>query len=69
LLGSAEVALNTSGTATASVLYGPYGTARYTNGAMPTDYVFTGLHGDTTISRRHGKRAYVGIRPRSAAMI
>jgi RHS repeat-associated protein len=48
LLGSAEVALTTSGTATASVLYGPYGTARYTNGAMPTDYVFTGQHGDAT---------------------
>ncbi len=40
LLGSAEVALNSSGSETASVLYGPYGTTRYTNGAMPADYAF-----------------------------
>lgn len=45
-LGSADVALNASGSATASVIYAPYGTARYSNGTMPTDYGFTGQHSD-----------------------
>ncbi len=48
LLCSAEVALNTSGTATASVQYGLYDSVRSTNGAMPADDVFTGQHGDAT---------------------
>jgi RHS repeat-associated protein len=59
LLGSAEVALNTSGAATASVLHGPYGTARSTNGAMPTDEVLTGQHGDATTGLDdYGTRCY-----------
>jgi RHS repeat-associated protein len=45
-LGSADVALNASGSATASVLYAPYGGARYSSGTMPTDYGFTGQHSD-----------------------
>lgn len=46
-LGSADVALNGSGSATASVLYAPYGTARYSSGTMPTDRGFTGQIGDS----------------------
>jgi RHS repeat-associated protein len=46
-LGSADVALNASGSLTASVLYYPYGGARYTSGTMPTDYGFTGQHSDS----------------------
>jgi len=45
-LGSANVALNASGSATASTLYAPYGGARYSSGTMPTDYGFTGQHSD-----------------------
>jgi RHS repeat-associated protein len=48
LLGSATVALNTSGTPTASQLYAPYGGARYSNGTMPTDYGFTGQRADAS---------------------
>ncbi len=46
-LGSASVALNTSGSATASTLYAPYGGVRYGSGTMPTDYGFTGQHSDS----------------------
>ncbi len=49
-LGSAEVALNSSGSETASILYGPYGQARYTNGSMPGSYGFTGQHDDTALT-------------------
>lgn len=46
-LGSATMALaNGTATATASTLFTPYGSARYANGTMPTDYGFTGQHGD-----------------------
>ena len=45
-LGSAMVALNASGSATASLLYAPYGGTRYSSGTMPTDYGFTGQHAD-----------------------
>ena len=47
LLGSAEVALNTTGSATASVLYDAYGQARYASGTMPGSYGYTGQHDDT----------------------
>jgi RHS repeat-associated protein len=49
LLGSATVALDGSGTGlpTASQLYAPYGGVRYSNGAMPTDYGFTGQRADS----------------------
>ena len=50
LLGSAEVALNSSGSETASILYGPYGQARYTNGSMPGSYGYTGQHDDTALT-------------------
>ncbi len=46
LLGSASVALDGSGTPTASQLYAPYGGTRYANGVMPTDYGFTGQRAD-----------------------
>jgi RHS repeat-associated protein len=45
-LGSANITLSSSGTATASMLYSPYGSARYSSGTMPTDYGFTGQHAD-----------------------
>jgi RHS repeat-associated protein len=46
-LGSPAVALSSStATSTASVLYDPYGNVRYSSGTMPTDYGFTGQHGD-----------------------
>src|SRR6185437_15023083 len=47
LLGSATVALDGSGIPTASQLYAPYGTTRYSNGVMPTDYGFTGQRADS----------------------
>lgn len=46
-LGSANVALNASGSATASALYQPYGFVRYSSGTMPTDYGFSGQHADS----------------------
>jgi len=47
-LGSATVALDGSGTPIASQLYAPYGSTRYSNGAMPTDYGFTGQYADAS---------------------
>jgi RHS repeat-associated protein len=47
-VGSASVALDGSGLPTASQLYAPYGGMRYQNGAMPTDYGFTGQRNDAT---------------------
>jgi len=46
-LGSANVTMNPSGGATASVLYAPYGGVRYSSGTMPTTYGFTGQRSDT----------------------
>jgi RHS repeat-associated protein len=45
-LGSVSEALNQTGTATGSVLYGPYGSVRYTSGTMPTAKGFTGQYAD-----------------------
>jgi RHS repeat-associated protein len=45
-LGSSTVAFGSSGTATASQLFAPYGTSRYSNGIMPTSFGFTGQRGD-----------------------
>jgi RHS repeat-associated protein len=45
-LGSATVAFGSNGTATASVLYSPYGSVRYSAGTMPTSYGFTGQRQD-----------------------
>lgn len=47
-LGSANVALNASGNATSSVLYAPYGSARYSSGTMPMDRGFTSQIADST---------------------
>jgi RHS repeat-associated protein len=57
-LGSATVALNAGGSATASVLYAPYGTVQYTNGTMPTDYGFTGQHADAATGLDHYNARY-----------
>jgi RHS repeat-associated protein len=46
-LGSANVTLDAGGNVTASVLYAPYGLARYTSGTMPTDRGFTGQIADS----------------------
>jgi RHS repeat-associated protein len=45
-LGSAVVAFGSNGTATASVLYAPYGAVRYSAGTMPTSFGFTGQRSD-----------------------
>lgn len=47
-LGSADLAIKAADSSTSAVLYAPYGTARYSNGTMPTDYGFTGQHSDAT---------------------
>jgi RHS repeat-associated protein len=47
-IGSANATLAANGTVTASLLYTPYGAARYSSGNMPTDYGFTGQHSDVT---------------------
>ncbi|HLJ81072.1 MAG TPA: hypothetical protein VKT52_06265, partial [Ktedonobacterales bacterium] len=46
-LGSSTVALSASGTETAAQLDDPYGNGRYSSGAMPTDYAYTGQHADS----------------------
>ena len=45
-LGSANVTLSASGSATASQLYAPYGGIRYNSGTMPGTYGFTGQRAD-----------------------
>jgi RHS repeat-associated protein len=45
-LGSATLALSSTGTVQAAQLYAPYGGGRYASGTMPTDYGFTGQHAD-----------------------
>ncbi len=45
-LGGAQVALDGSGKAQASVLYDPYGSVRYSSGTMPGNYGFTGRRAD-----------------------
>jgi RHS repeat-associated protein len=47
-LDSVSEALNQTGTATGSVLYGPYGNVRYTSGTMPTAKGFTGQYADAS---------------------
>jgi len=47
-LGSVSVAVDASGNLVASQLYAPYGTARYSSGAMPTSKGFTGQRADAT---------------------
>jgi RHS repeat-associated protein len=46
-LGSATVALSSSGSATAAQLFAPYGGLRYSSGTMPTTYGFTGQRSDS----------------------
>ena len=47
LLGSAVLALKSNGTIQAVQLYAPYGSSRYTDQVMPTDYNFTGQRLDS----------------------
>jgi RHS repeat-associated protein len=47
-LGSVSEALTQTGTATGSVLYGPYGNVRYSSGTMPTTKGFTGQYADAS---------------------
>jgi RHS repeat-associated protein len=59
VLGSSEVALDGSGNVQASRLYTPYGSLRYSQGTMPTDYGFTGQRNDTTTGLQYyGSRFY-----------
>ena len=46
-LGSATVAFGSNGTATASQLFTPYGSVRYSSGTMPTSFGFTGQRADS----------------------
>lgn len=46
-LGSVTLAFGSSGAATASQLFAPYGGGRYSNGIMPTSFGFTGQRGDS----------------------
>ena len=61
-LGSASVALNASGSATASQLFAPYGGIRYSSGTMPTDYGFTGQRSDAATGLGYfGARYYDSV--------
>ena len=45
-LGSITMALDNAGNVTATALYSPYGTTRYSTGAMPTDRSYTSMTSD-----------------------
>lgn len=49
-LSSVSAAFDANGNATASQLYAPYGSVRYSTGVMPGSYGFTGQHADTATS-------------------
>jgi YD repeat-containing protein len=53
-LGSANVALDATGTPQAVTLYAPYGTVRYTSGTMPGSDAYTGQHADAATRPRSG---------------
>ena len=46
-LGSDSIALNTNGSVQAVQLFAPYGSVRYADQIMPTDYSFTGQRADS----------------------
>ena len=53
------MSLSASGSAQASQLYAPYGSLRYSQGTMPTDYGFTGQRNDVTSGLQYyGSRFY-----------
>jgi hypothetical protein len=54
--GSVAVALNSSGSATASQLYAPYGATRYASGTMPTDYGYTSQRAESLSAWHRSKR-------------
>ena len=57
-LGSAEEALTTSGTVSASRLYTPYGSSRYSSGTFPTDQGFTGYLADSATGLDYANARY-----------
>ena len=57
-LGSAEVALSSTGTVTASVLSMPYGKVRYSSGTMPGAYGFTGQQPDALTGLNYDNARY-----------
>jgi RHS repeat-associated protein len=58
-LGGIAAALNTNGAVTASRLFAPYGSVRYSSGSMPTDYSFTGQRSDAATGLSYyGARYY-----------
>jgi RHS repeat-associated protein len=57
-VGSASVALDSTGNVQASVLYGPYGTVRYSSGTMPGSYGYTGQHADATTGLEYYNARY-----------
>ncbi len=46
-LASSSIALNSSGSVTATQLFAPFGGVRYSQGTMPTTYNFTGQRLDS----------------------
>jgi RHS repeat-associated protein len=48
-LGSTSLATNSSGGTHSQVRYGPFGSERWTNGAMPTSYKFTDQRAEDTV--------------------
>ena len=57
-LGTATVALNTSGQVSASRLYTPYGQSRYTNGTFPTEFGFTSYRADSITGLNYANARY-----------
>ena len=57
-LGSAEAALSSTGTVTASVLYMPYGKVRYSSGTMPGAYGYTGQQPDALTGLNYDNARY-----------
>ncbi len=57
-LGSATVAFGSNGTATASQLFTPYGSVRYSSGMMPTSFGFTGQRNDSVTGLDYYRARY-----------
>jgi len=57
-LGSAQEALDSGGHVTASRLYTPYGSSRYTSGTFPTELGFTGYRADSITGLNYANARY-----------
>ncbi len=57
-LGTATEALDSGGHVTASRLYTPYGSSRYTSGTFPTEFGFTGYRADTITGLNYANARY-----------